>query len=195
MKEKDEFTAVLLGFNVAISPELEEYAKSKGLRVILNNIIYRLLEEYEAYKSGLKAEIEKRELALLVRPAKILLMKGYLFRQNNPAIIGTEVEIGQIKVNDPLMNKEGKRLTSVKSMQEGEDAITVAAQGKQLALAMDGVTVGRQIQEGDFLYTDVSEQDFKKLKELKKYLSKSELDVLKEIAEIRRKENPVWGMG
>ena len=195
LKDKDAFLAVLLGFNVAMSPEVEECAKSNRLKVIRNNIIYRLLEDYEAFRNGLKAEIEKRELASLVRPAKIILMKGYLFRQNNPAIIGTEVEIGQIKVDDPLMNKEGKRLTSVKSMQEGEDVIAVATQGKQLALAMDGVTIGRQVQEGDFLYTDVPEDDFKKLKELKKYLSKPELEVLREIAEMKRKDNPVWGMG
>ena len=41
---------------------------------------------------------------------------------------------------------------------------TVAEQGKQLAMAMDGVTVGKQIEEGDFLYSDVPEKDFKKLK-------------------------------
>jgi translation initiation factor 5B len=62
-------------------------------------------------------------------------------------------------------------------------------------MAMDGVTVGRQINEGDFLYTDIPEEDFKKMKELKKHLSKRELEVLKEIAEIKRKQNPVWGVG
>ena len=62
-------------------------------------------------------------------------------------------------------------------------------------MAMDGVTVGRQIEEGDFLYTDISEEDYKKLKELKKHLTKMEIDVLKEIAEIKRKNNPVWGVG
>ena len=60
---------------------------------------------------------------------------------------------------------------------------------------MDNVTLGRQIKEGDHLYTDIPEEDFKKLKELKKHLSKRELEVLKEIAEIKRKDNPVWGIG
>ena len=60
---------------------------------------------------------------------------------------------------------------------------------------MDGVTIGRQVKEGDFLYTDIPEEHFKKLKELKKHLSKRELEVLKEIAEIKRNDNPVWGVG
>ena len=45
------------------------------------------------------------------------------------------------------------------------------------------------------MYTDIPEEDFKKLKELKKHLSKTEMEVLKEIAEIKRKNNPVWGVG
>jgi translation initiation factor 5B len=62
-------------------------------------------------------------------------------------------------------------------------------------MALDNVTVGRQIEEGDFLYTDIPSEDFIKLKKLKKHLSKMEINVLKEIAEIKRRENPVWGVG
>jgi hypothetical protein len=36
--------------------------------------------------------------------------------------------------------------------------------------------------------------DFRKLKTLTKYLSKEETALLKEIAEIMRKNNPVWGI-
>ena len=57
------------------------------------------------------------------------------------------------------------------------------------------MTVGRQIEEGDFLYSDIPEEDFKKLKGLKKNFSKMEINILKEIAEIKRKSNPVWGVG
>jgi len=195
VKEKDEFYGVLLGFNVAVPTDIGEYCKAKSLKVIVHDVIYRTIEEYESYISGLKKEIELRELASLVRPCKFLVMKGYTFRQNNPAISGVEIEVGKIKSGDPIMNRDGKRLTTVKSMKEGQDNIGVAEQGKQLAMAMDDITIGRQVQEGDFLYTDIPESHFKKLKELKKYLSKNEVEVLKEIAEIKRRENPVWGVG
>ena len=56
------------------------------------------------------------------------------------------------------------------------------------------VTVGRQINEGDTLYSAVPEEDFRKLKELKKYLSQEEKEILKEIASIMREKNPVWGI-
>ncbi len=195
MKQKNEFYGVLLGFNVTIPDEITAYATAKGMKLITREVIYKIIEDYENHISALKKEIELRELNQLVRPCKFRIMKGYVFRQNNPAIVGVEIEIGKIRSGDPLMNAEGKRLTIVKSMKEGEDNVTIADQGKQLALAMDNITIGRQVQEGDFLYTDLPENDFKKMKELKKYLSKSELDVLREIMEIKRKENPVWGVG
>jgi translation initiation factor 5B len=195
LRDKDQFSAVLLGFNVKVSEELIEIAKNKDLKIITNDVIYKIIEEYEEYIGKLKSMIELKGLASLIRPCKFAILKGYIFRQSNPAIVGVEIEIGKIKSGDPIMNMEGKNISSVKSMQEGKETVNTAEQGKQVAMSMDGVTVGRQIGEGDFLYTDIPERDFKKLKELKKHLSKIEIDVLKEIAEIKRKNNPVWGVG
>ena len=195
MKDKNEFYSVILGFNIKVSEELAQYAAEKKIKLIVQNVIYKLVEEYDAYVQQLRKDLQLRELVGLVRPCKISLLKGYIFRQNNPAILGAEIEAGCLKAGDPLMNATGKKLTTVKSMKEGEEVLSIAEQGKQFALAMDGVTIGRQIQEGDFLYTDIPEEHFKKLKELKKYLSAKEVDILREIVEIKRKENPVWGVG
>ena len=195
LKEKDEFTGVLLAFNIQVPGEILELIDSKKLIVINHDVIYKTIEEYERYVENLKKEIDLKELSILVRPCKFAILKGYTFRQNNPAIVGVDIEVGRIRAGDPVMNKEGVRISSVKSMQEGKESASIAEQGKQLAMSLDGVTVGRQIEEGDFLYTDIPENDFKKLKELKKHLSKMELGVLKEIAEIKRRNNPVWGVG
>lgn len=194
-KDKDEFTGVMLGFNVHVPTEIEELAKNKSLKLINHPIIYKVIEDYDKYVENLKKEIELRELSKLVRPCKFAVLKGYIFRQSNPAILGVEIEIGKIRSGDPVMNLSGDKITQVKSIKEGKENLSVAEQGKQLAIAFEGVTVGRQIKEGDFLYTDVPEGDFVKLKKLKKHLSKVEIDVLKEIAEIKRKNNPVWGVG
>ncbi len=195
LKEKDEFTGVLLGFNVKVPLDVADYVKAKGLAIITNEVIYKTIEDYEKYVEKLKKEIELRELSNVVRPCKIFIMKGYVFRQSNPAIVGVEIEVGRIRAGDPIMKADGKRLTTVKSLGEAQESLTAAEQGKQIAMAMDNVTVGRQIKEGDYLYTDIPEEHFKKLKELKKNLSKRELEVLKEIADIKRKDNPVWGVG
>ncbi|HIJ11359.1 TPA: translation initiation factor IF-2 [Candidatus Woesearchaeota archaeon] len=195
LKEKDEFTGVLLGFNMHVPSDVSEVIASKRLKVITHDVIYKVIEEYEEFVDGLKKEVEMRQLSTLVRPCKFFVMPGYVFRQSNPAICGVEIEIGKIKVNDPIMTMEGRSISRVKSMKEGKENVTVAEQGKQVAMAMDHVTVGRQIDENDFLFTDIPEDDYKRLKKLRKYLTGNEVNVLREIAELKRKDNPVWGAG
>ena len=136
MKEKDEFNGVMLGFNIKTPGDIEELIESKNLKVITNEVIYRIIEDYEKYKNSLKRKIEMQELTKLVRPCKFLILKSYTFRQNNPAIVGVEIEIGQIKTGDPIMSIKGNKITSVKSLKEGKENINLAEQGKQLAMAM-----------------------------------------------------------
>jgi translation initiation factor 5B len=45
----DKYLGVILAFNVKILPEAEEEASATGVRVFQNNIIYRLIEEYEEW--------------------------------------------------------------------------------------------------------------------------------------------------
>jgi len=122
MKEKDEFHGVILGFNIKIPADVEEYIKTKKLKVIVHDVIYQIIDDYEKYTDSLKREIELKELAALVRPCKFAVLKGYTFRQSHPAIVGVEIEIGRIKTGDPVMDIHGKHLTSVKSLQEGKES-------------------------------------------------------------------------
>jgi translation initiation factor 5B len=98
-----------------------------------------------------------------------------------------------LKVDMPIM-KDGKKLTEVKSIQQEKENLTRVEKGKQVAISMEHVTVGRQIHEGDILYSAIPEEDFRKIKNLTKHLTKGEIELLKEIAEIMRKDNPVWGV-
>ena len=45
-----------------------------------------------------------------------------------------------------------------------------------------------------FIYSFLSETEFRKLKDLSKFLNKKEIEILKEIASIMREKNPVWGV-
>ncbi|MCX6710711.1 MAG: translation initiation factor IF-2, partial [Candidatus Woesearchaeota archaeon] len=90
--------------------------------------------------------------------------------------------------------KEGKNITYVKGIQEDKESMSSAGRGKQVAVSLEGVTVGRQINPGDILFSYIIESEFVKLKKSKAYLKKDEIEVLKEISAIMRKENPLWGI-
>jgi translation initiation factor 5B len=121
-------------------------------------------------------------------------MKGYMFRQSNPAISGTSIEEGTLETGTPLMKKDGNTITRVKAIQAEQKNIEKAEKNKQVAVSYENVTFGRQINEGDILYSAIPEEDFRKYKELKKLLAPEEKELLKTIAKIMRERNPVWGI-
>lgn len=188
VKEKDPLLGVILGFNI---PKPSDTA---GVQVFVHGVIYKLIEDFEEWKEEQKKAIQLSALDKLVKPCKIELLKGYVFRQSNPAIVGCEVLAGTLKSNTPLMNREGKSLTTAKGLQVDQKNVESAEKGKQVAVELPNVIVGRQIKEGDILYSAVPEEDFRKYKEFKEFLSQDEKELLKEIAQIMREHNPVWGV-
>ena len=189
--EKNPLLSCVMGFNVDVAKDV---VKSKKVKVITSDIIYRLIEDFKKWQDAERKKIEAKELDYLTKPCKVQVMKGYVFRQSNPAIVGCDILFGTLKIGTPLMKKDGVKLTEVKAMQLNKENISEAEKGKQVAASLIDVTVGRQINEGDELISAVPEKDFRKLKEFKKYLSEEDKELLREIAAIMRKENPVWGV-
>jgi translation initiation factor 5B len=182
-------TAAIIGFNIKSNIQMPP-----NVSLITSDVIYHLLDSYDKWKDEQKRRIEEKQLEGITRPAKIELMRGYVFRQNNPAVVGVVVLGGILKPNTDLMTMQGKEITTVLSIQKENETITEAKKNEQVAASLDRVTVGRQIKEGDVLISAIKEHEFRKLKEFKHLVTKEEIELLKEIAEIMRKENPVWGI-
>jgi translation initiation factor 5B len=63
-----------------------------------------------------------------------------------------------------------------------------------VAVSIEDAVVGRNISEGDVLYTNVPERHLKTL--LTKFpseLTESDQETVKELIQIKRQDNPVWG--
>lgn len=189
--EANPLQSAILGFNVNI---LSDIQLQKNVKILTNNVIYKLIEDFEKWQEEEKKRMESGEIEFLVRPCKILIMKGYVFRQNNPAVVGVDVLAGTLKAGTPLMKSDGTPLTEAKSIQDNQETAEKAERGKQVAVSLPKVTIGRQLNENDILYSAIPEEHFRKLKDLKKHLSEEEKELLKEIASIMREKNPVWGI-
>ncbi|HLC37445.1 MAG TPA: translation initiation factor IF-2, partial [Candidatus Nanoarchaeia archaeon] len=123
---------VVLGFNVKSDED------SKDIKVITNEVIYKILEDYDKWSEHENKRLKKEKLSKLRALCKIQIMPGFVFRQNNPAVVGVEILLGKLKPNTPLM-LNGKEITSAKSLQlEGEN-IEEAEKGKQVAVSLPGV--------------------------------------------------------
>jgi len=187
--EKNPLQTVILGFNIPLPAEA-----AGNVKVITSDVIYRLIEEYDAWQQEQKKRVELSKMEHLVRPAKIQLLSGYVFRQSNPAVVGIEVLAGTLKPNTPLMKKDGKEVAVVKKIQQEQESVSEAKKTSRVAIALPGVIVGRQLKEGDTLYSMIPEEHFRTYKEFKEYLTTDEKELLKEIAIIMREKNPVWGV-
>ncbi len=181
------FHAVILGFNI---PQPEK----PPVKVFTNAIIYALIDDYKAWVEGEKINRKKSERDKLPFPAKIALMRGHVFRQNNPAVVGVEVQLGSLKAGVRMMKKDGVALTTIKGIQKEQETVEAAERNQQVAVSLTDVTIGRQLMEADTLYTYIDEKEFRALKDIKDQLKEDEKDVLREIALIMREKNPVWGV-
>ncbi|MBI5389472.1 translation initiation factor IF-2 [Candidatus Woesearchaeota archaeon] len=187
-REKNPLDCVILGFQVKLE------AEPTNLKVIIGDVIFHLVEQFEAWQAQERVKLQAKELEKVTRPCKFQILAGHTFRQSNPAVVGVEVMQGTLKTGMAVMKQEGRIITSVKSIQSEKENLTTVERGKQVAVSFEGVMVGRQINEQDILYAAINEEEYQRLKELKKYLSPAECEVLKEVAEIMRKTNPVWGV-
>ena len=184
---------VIVAFNVKPSKEIQDFAKANGVKIIETDVIYRIIDVYKKFIEDLAEELRKKEIADLTRPSQVTIMPGYVFRQNNPAIAGCEIR-GVLKPGYTLM-KEGKgTIGTVKQIQKDGKNVDEAVTGDKVAVSIDGATIGRQIEEGDTLFSDVSSADYKKLTQFRDLLSGDEKIILEKIAEIKRKEDRRYGI-
>lgn len=180
---RDVTKRVIFAFNVPVLPEALEVEEVK---IFESPVIYKLIEDYQEWKGEKEKEIRMEKLSGVVRPGKLKILPGYIFRASHPAIVGVEVLGGVVKSGYSLVN-EGKIIGKVEQIQKEGSNVAEAKYGDKLAVSIEGATVGRQIKEGDELYTAMSRENIRKLEEMKDLLSKTELGVLEEIKDLIKK--------
>ena len=174
--------AVVIGFNV----ELEEGLIHQNVKVITNEVIYKLIEDLQIWRKEKQAEIEKDKLMELATICKIEVLHNYIFRNSNPAIFGVRILAGKAKNSLPLIDDKGEEVARIKSIQLDKINVEEAKEGQELALALPGTMFDRRMKDVKYLYSNISEKQFKKFKENKDLLSSSELKALQEIALIKK---------
>ena len=194
LKENDRHLGVILAFNVKVLQDAETEAEDNHIRIFNDKIIYSLIDTYTQWVEDDKADEENSILAELTPVCKFTFLKGFIFRNNNPAVFGIRVDVGNLRQKVPFMNKIGKKIGVIHQLQHDGKTITSVKVGQEVACSVQNITIGRQIAEEDVFYTLPSSSDAKKL--LNKFtqrLSSEERNTLNEIVEIQRKKDPAYG--
>jgi len=186
------FNRAILAFNVNSTPDAKEAMKTADMKLFSNQVVYRLIEEYQEWVDEQKRVLEAEKRAEFAFPGKILLLPNCVFRVSKPAIVGVRVLAGRIRTGQKVVTADGRNVGRIKSIRSGEDAAKEAKQGEEVAVALDSVTVGRQADVEDVLFVDLKESAAKQLQGMD--ITEDERMTLEELIRIKRKESPFWGM-
>lgn len=178
---KEEERRVIIGFNVGMLPEAENLARSFQIKTFFNVIIYQLIEDYKKWFNESKERKKMAKLERLVRPCRLRILPGLVFRNSDPAVFGVEILSGVLKPNTPMkIEKTGKNVGKVDQIQKEGKNINECKTGEKVAVSMGEPTMGRQINEGDILVSVISPGNIQGLKEVWDKLHEDEKSLLKE---------------
>jgi translation initiation factor 5B len=193
--KNDPENAIILGFSTEEDDDVKEMTKEKSnIKIIKNEVIYKLIEDLTKYQEEKRNEIKREKLTALTSVCKLTILHQYIFRNNNPAVFGIRVEAGKITPNTPLMNAEGESIAKIKDVQDKQTKLKQATMGQEIAISLPGINFERQLQDTQTLYSDLSENQFKQFKENKDLLTQDEIQTLQKIAQIKRAKNTTWGV-
>lgn len=194
---EEQRNRAILGFNVDILGEADNRADQEDIRIFQDDVIYQLVEEYEAFVEEIERAQQDTVLENIMRPCTFRILEDHVFRQSNPAVVGVEVLSGSLHRNSPVVVFEGndpERVGILKGIQSQGEDIDTARTGERVSVSIDGPTVGRQIKEGDELWTELPEKHAKILEqELREDIPADEREALTRYLDKRRSVDPFWG--
>ncbi|HEY7734612.1 MAG TPA: translation initiation factor IF-2 [Nitrososphaera sp.] len=194
VKENDRYLGVVLGFNVRVLEDAEKESQDRNVKIFNEQIIYNLVRTYTdwvTYQRDHEESILFNELPPL---CKFQFMKGFVFRRNDPAVFGAEIQVGKLKQKVQVIDELGKKVGTIHQIQESGKAIEEATTGMQVAVSIKGPTIGRQINEGDIFYTDFNGREAKQLLERFSHrLNEQEKKILEVLVSMKRKKDPTFG--
>jgi len=192
----NELDSVILGFNVEPDEEAHELMKAQGsqIKILTNDVVYRLIDDLMIFRKDKRNEIEKQRLMGLCTICKLRILHQYVFRNTKPAIFGVKVEGGKLTSDLNMINDKEEKVGRIKNIQSEQKSVHEATKDMEVCISLPGVNFERELKDKEFLYTDLGETQFRNFKKNKDLLSSDEMQVLKEIAEIKRQTKSEWGM-
>jgi translation initiation factor 5B len=188
---KDPTHRAVLAFNVPVLPDAQPEGESGPVRIFRGEVMYRILEEYGAWKTALVNELLAKRRLALIHPARLEVLSGFTFRISKPAIVGVKVTGGTLRPGVRLMHRDGTEVGLLKALQKENESVTSAEENEELAASIDGAVMGRNLKEGDVLLVSLPESAARGLRG--QSLTSRETEILDEVVRIHRATAPFWG--
>ncbi len=187
----------VLAFNAPLLPDAQAIVRDGGPdlpKVFQAKVIYQLIDEFIEWRDAERQRMEQQRFERIILPAKLRVLPGCVFRQSNPAVVGVRVLAGTLRTDVNLVRTDGRKVGHLKTIQSSGEYVHEVEAGAEVAIAIEGATVGRQLDVDDDLYVDLPERHVKVLeKEMLGHISTTAKEVLEEYTTMRRRAEPFWG--
>lgn len=172
LKKEENYYQTILYFG---APLPKEMVKKSFVKVIQDEVIYRLIEKYQDFEKESKGNIHQflKETHQAVLPAEMSILKEHIYMVGgaNNLLFGVKVKSGNLYVGMPLalVNKEKRSLGIILGIQKDGKDVIEAKEGEEVCLRLDNpnhLMYSRHFDDKDTLY---SEQSRDSIENLKKY--------------------------
>ncbi|ROW15244.1 hypothetical protein VPNG_02946 [Cytospora leucostoma] len=157
MLEKSPDYAVMLAFDVKVEKDAASYAEENGIKIFTADIIYHLFDQFTKHMDDLLEKKKEDSKMLAVFPC--VLKTVAVFNKTGPIVVGVDVVEGQLKVNTPIAAVKTNPTTGLKEV-KGQPSVAV-----KIEMGGHQPTYGRQLEEADTLYSQISRASINCLKE------------------------------
>ena len=181
----------VLAFNVPVLPDAQPDGDAGPVRVFRGDVMYRIIEEYTRWRDERLRELQAQRRLELVHPAKLEVLRGFIFRASKPAIVGVKVLGGTLRPGVRLMRTDGTEVGVLRGLQKDGASVASAEELSELAASIEGAVVGRNLHEGDQLLVSLPESAARALRN--QDLTPHEREILEEVARLHRPTHPFWG--
>ncbi|MFA6268924.1 MAG: translation initiation factor IF-2 [archaeon] len=185
LKCDDPLLGVVLAFNVLVDADAVAEADKRGIKIFNEKVIYHLIENYRAWVEEAKRLEKQNEMACLIWPVEFEVLRGKVFRNTKPAIVGVRILEGKLREGCKLMNSSGVEVGKVEGIQNEGKAVKEAKKGDEMAVSIDGANIGRNLSEGEHLYSCIPAKQYA---ELEKYSSDFTVDEKQLLEKIKSKQ-------
>ncbi len=184
VSSEDKYLGIVLAFNVPVLTEAKSASESCGAPILYSNIIYQLLDHYEEWKAEEREKEKTEVLEKMPWPCSMKVLRGCFFRASKPAIFGVEVVSGKLRPHFRLMNASGAILGEVKVIQKDKESLQEALRGVQAAISIEDIVLGKDLKEGETLFTYIGKQDIAKWNKKLDALSEEERMILSQVEDL-----------
>jgi translation initiation factor 5B len=180
LNQKNKKKGVLFLFNINLPKEFQEQLNKEKIPVFKNNIIYKLIEEYDDWILK-ENNLEKNKLLKeIIFPCKFKVLRNHIFRTSKPAIVGVNVISGRLVPGCKILNKNIE-IGIVEGIQAEGKSLPILEKDSEAAISIKNATYLKDFKEEDILSVDVPKSSIEKLEQIYDDLTQEEQDMLNDL--------------